>query len=84
MIVELTCNFETYLFTSGDELDHLLQSPSTMLIGSNINHGWSSIVDQNGALFLASKFKNLLAEVVSEAILHELDDMVLNLREDEG
>jgi hypothetical protein len=55
-----------------------------MLIGSNFDHGWGSVVDENSSLILARKLENLLAKVVAEAILHKLDHMVFDLREDEG
>jgi hypothetical protein len=74
---------EAYLFTTGDEFNHLLQSTGTMLISSNVNHGGSSVVDENRALVFGCKLKNLLAEVVAKVVLHKLNNMVLDLREDE-
>lgn len=74
---------EAYLFTVGDVFNHLLQSTSTVLIGRNVNHRGSSIVNENRALLFGRKLKNLLTEVVAKVVLHKLNDVVLDLREDE-
>jgi hypothetical protein len=43
---------KSYLLSCRDELDHLLQCTSPMLIKSNLDHLWCSVVDQYCALIV--------------------------------
>lgn len=40
------------LLTRGDELNHLLQCPRTMLIEGDSRQMWSGIIDEDGALLI--------------------------------
>ena len=56
------------LLRSRDELDHLLQGASTVLVECDLDHGWCGCADENGALVIVGKFEQLLAEVVAEGV----------------
>lgn len=66
----------------GDELDHLLQSPSAVLIESDADKVVRRVLDQNSALFVVTVLEKLLAEVVTERVGHELDNMLVGLKPD--
>lgn len=67
-----------------DGLNHLLQSSSSMLVLGNVDHVRGSVVDENGALLGSAMLQELLAQIVSERILHKLDNMVLDFIKDDG
>jgi hypothetical protein len=67
-----------------DGLNHLLESPSSMLVFGNLNHERGSLVDKDRTLLGGAMLKELLAQVVSEGILHQLDNMVLDFGQDDG
>lgn len=58
----------TNLLTSRNELDHLLQGTSTVLVQRDLDHVRSGIVDEDCALLIIAVFKQLLAEIVTERI----------------
>jgi len=58
------------LARSGDEFNHLLEGPSSVLVQSNANKLAGGILNENGALLIVAVLKELLAEVVSEWIGH--------------
>ena len=58
----------TYLLRSGDELDHFLQSPCSVLVQSNLHHLRRSAVDEQVALPIIRMLKELLAKIIAEWI----------------
>lgn len=56
----IVLNEATCLFTGGNKLNHFLQSASTVLIESNLNHLWCCVVNQYSALIIVRKLKQLL------------------------
>ena len=63
--------------------DHLLQSPSSMLIVGNDRQRWRCGVDQSAALNLITMLEQLLTKIVAERVSHELNNMRARLREDD-
>jgi hypothetical protein len=53
-----------------------------MLVESNLDHLRCSVVDQLGTLIVIRIFQELLTEVVSKGISHQLHDVCLGLEED--
>jgi hypothetical protein len=70
------------LLGRSDELDHPLQSASAVLVQCNTNHILRSVLNENGALLLIAILQQLLAEVVTERIGHQLSDMLVGLQPD--
>lgn len=62
--------YDACLFLCRNELDHLLQSSSPVLVQSNFHELRSSSIDKNCALLIVGKFKQLLAKIISEGICH--------------
>lgn len=56
------------LLRSRDELDHLLQSASAMLVESDLDHRGCSCANKNGALVIVGELEQLLAKVVAKGI----------------
>lgn len=54
-----------------DELDHLLQSASTVLVESNLDHRGCGCADEDSALIVVGVLEELLAEVVAEGVCVE-------------
>lgn len=67
---------------SGNELDHLLEGASAVLVERDANHVLGSVLDEDGALFVIAEFKKLLAQIVAERICHELNDVGIGLQPD--
>ena len=63
------------LLRGRDELNHLLPCTCTMLVRRNGHKLGSDVVDQSCALLNVGVLEQLLAEVVSEGIGHQLDYM---------
>ena len=70
------------LSRSVDELDHLLQSPGTVLVKRDSDHISGGVLDQDGALCVIAELKELLAQVIAEGIGHELNDVCVGLLPD--
>jgi len=70
------------LTRGGDELDHLLQSSGAVLVESDTDEIMRGILDQDSTLLIIAILEQLLAEVVSEGIGHQLDDMLIGLKPD--
>ena len=56
------------LLRGSDELDHLLQSASTVLVESDLDHGWCSCADEDSALVIVGVLEELLTKVVTKGI----------------
>lgn len=70
------------LTRGGDEFNHLLQSPSSMLVEGNADEIAGGLLDENSALLVIAILQELLAEVVTEGIGHQLNDMLVGLKPD--
>jgi hypothetical protein len=70
------------LLGSVDEFDHLLESPSTVLVERNGGQRGGCSVDQDSALIVVAMLEELLAEVVAKRIRHELNDVRAGLDKD--
>jgi len=70
------------LTRGGDELDHLLQSSGAVLVESDTDEIMRGVLDQDSTLLIIAILEQLLAEVVSEGIGHQLDDMLIGLKPD--
>ncbi len=70
------------LLVSGDELNHLLQSASAMLVQGDLDHLGSSVGDEHSTLLVVGEFKQLLTKIISEGISHEFNNMLVGLQED--
>jgi hypothetical protein len=57
-----------YLFTSGNEFNHLLESSGSVLIQGNLHHIGSSVVDEFGALVIGRELQQLLTQVIAKWI----------------
>jgi len=57
-----------YLFMSGDEFNHLLQSAGSMLIKRNLDHLRSSVVNEDRTLFIIREFQQFLTEIVAKGV----------------
>lgn len=53
---------------TGDELDHLLEGTSAVLVQSDLDHLWRGALDKCSTLLVIGVLKELLAEVVAEWI----------------
>jgi hypothetical protein len=71
-----------HLGGSGDELDHLLQGTSAVLVESDADHVLGGILNELGAFLIIAEFEKLLAQVVAERIRHQLDDVGISLEPD--
>lgn len=70
------------LLAGGDELDHLLERASAVLVESNLHKLGGSIADKSGTLSVVGVFEQLLAQIVAEWISHKLDNMWARLGKD--
>lgn len=75
-------NDDLDLARSGDELNHLLQSSSTMLIKSDPNEILRCIFNEHSSLVVVAVLQKLLAEIISERISHQLNHMLVSLKPD--
>jgi hypothetical protein len=65
-----------------EEIDHLLDGSCTMHVERDADEIVSDRFDDGSSLFIGRVFQELLAEVVSERIRHELGEMSVGLSED--
>ena len=65
-----------------NELNHLLQSSSTVLVESNANKVPGRILNENSSLLIVAVLQQLLTEVIAKWIGHELNDMLIGLEPD--
>jgi len=72
-------NDEVHLSRRGHMLDHLLEGSSTMLIQGDANHLRGGVLNENGALLVTAELDELLAQVVTEGIHHQLYNVLVNL-----
>lgn len=66
-----------------DELNHLLECASSVLVQGDADKVVRGVADQDGALLVVAELEKLLAEVVAERIGHELNDVHVGLLPDE-
>ena len=66
-----------------NELNHLLESSSAMLVERDSGESVRCSSDESGALVVGAVFEQLLAEIVAEGISHELADVRTSLSEDD-
>ena len=66
---------DLHLLWCRDELNHLLEGASAVLVESDADEVVRGVADQDGALLVVGELKKLLAEVVAEWIGHEFDDV---------
>lgn len=66
----------------GHMLDHLLEGSSTMLVQCDSHHVRGRILDQDGALVVAAVLNQLLAEIVSEGVRHQLHHVLVGFEPD--
>ena len=62
----IRCHQLTDLLRSGDELDHLLQCTSAVLIQRDLDKGWRCVENKSVTLFIIGILQKLLAQVVAE------------------
>jgi len=58
----------TYLLLRVDVVDHLLQSPSTMLVRGNLDHERCGVGHEYSALFIGGMFEQFLTKVVAKGV----------------
>jgi len=61
-----SCRDHLNLDRAGDELDHLLEGTSTVLVESNLDHLRRRTLDESSALLVVGVFEELLAEIIAE------------------
>lgn len=74
---------DLHLLWCRDELNHLLECASSVLVQGDADKVVGGVADQDGALLVVAELEKLLAEVVAERIGHELDDVHVGLLPDE-
>jgi hypothetical protein len=70
---------EMNLLGNADILNHLLESAGPVLVESNPNHVLRSVLYQNGSLVVVAELEELLAQIITKWIHHELDNMLVCL-----
>lgn len=68
------------LARGGDEFNHLLEGPSSVLVECNADELTGGILNENSALLIIAVLEELLAEVVSKGIGHQLNDVLVGLK----
>lgn len=64
------------------KLNHLLQSSCAMLIQSNANHVVGCILDEDSPFVVIAELEELLAQIITKWVRHELGDVLVGLRPD--
>lgn len=70
---------EMNLLRSTNILNHLLQGPCSMLVESDAHHVFGCVLDQDSSFVVIAKLEELLAQIITKRIRHELDDMLIGL-----
>lgn len=70
---------EVNLLRSAHILNHLLQRARAVLVEGNAHHVLRSVLDQDGPLVVIAKLKELLAQIITKWVRHELDDVLVGL-----
>lgn len=70
---------EMDLLRSTDVLNHLLQGSCPVLVQSNVLHSLGCVLDQNGSFVVIAELEELLAQIITKRIRHELYDMLVGL-----
>lgn len=73
---------EMDLLRSVHILNHLLQGTSAMLIQGNADHILRRVLDQDGSLVIIAVLEELLAQIITKWVRHELDDVLIGLEPD--
>ena len=73
----------TNLIVGRDELNHLLQSASAVLVECNRDHSRGCIAHKSVALLIIAEFQELLTKVVTKRISHKLNHVRSGLVEDD-
>lgn len=58
-------------------LDHLLERACTVLIERNADHILGSVLNQSGSLIVIAELKELLAQIITKRVRHELNDVLV-------
>lgn len=72
---------ESYLLSSRKRLNHLLQCSRTMLVQGNTDQARGGSLNKDSALLIVGEFKELLAEIISERVCHQLHHMGMSFTE---
>lgn len=70
---------EMNLLRRADILNHLLQGACSMLVKGNADHVLGCILYQDGTLIVIAELKQLLAQIITKRVCHELDDVHIGL-----
>lgn len=70
---------EMDLLRSANVFNHLLQRSCSMLIECNSHHVLGRVLDQNGAFIVIAELEELLAQIITKGVRHELNDMLIGL-----
>lgn len=70
---------EMNLLRSADILNHLLEGPCSMLVESDAHHVFGCVLDQDSSFVVIAELEELLAQIITKRIRHELDDMLIGL-----
>jgi hypothetical protein len=73
---------EMNLLRRGNVLNHLLESPGSVLVQGNAGHVSGGILDQARALVVVAELKEFLAQIITKGVHHELRDMLVSLEPD--
>lgn len=74
---------EMNLLRSIHKLNHLLQRPRAVLVEGDAYHVLRRVLDQDSSLVVIAKLEELLAQIITKWVRHELDDVLVRLMPDQ-
>lgn len=70
---------EVHLLRSADLFNHLLKGSCSVLVESDAHHVLRRVLDQDSSFVVIAELEELLAQIITKRIRHELDDMLIGL-----
>ncbi|KAI6769920.1 hypothetical protein HG530_004549 [Fusarium avenaceum] len=68
---------EMNLLRGAHELNHLLKRACAVLVERNANHVLGSVLNQSSPLIVIAKLEELLAQIITKRVRHELNDVLV-------
>lgn len=72
-------DYEVNLLRRADLLNHLLEGSCAVLVKRDAHHVLRRVLDQDSSFVVIAELEELLAQIITKRIRHELDDMLIGL-----
>lgn len=75
-------NDDVDLLWQAHVLNHFLKGTGAVLVQGDADHVLGSVLNQDGSLVIVAKLEELLAQIITKGVRHELDDVLVGFSPD--